>query len=150
MQVNYVEGEDLDGDSFKDIKVCSLNGTAGNTENRIFLYDPSSGIFKLNESYSLPNIKYNKKGKFIQSSWFSGAVHCQEKYKYTITGDSLAFDIGATFCPNEDDEGKTSTLEYYKMVNGKRIIIEIKKGKSGRLWRTFEKTLWNSEHDMEK
>ena len=148
MPVNYVEGEDLNGDRFKDVKLCSFNGAAGNTENRIFLYDPSSGIFKLNEFYSLPNIKYNEKGKFIQSSWFSGAVHCQEKYKYIITGDSLIFDMGATFCPNEADGGTTGTLEYYKKINGRRITIENRKGKSGRLCSKFENAFWNSEHDI--
>ena len=148
MPVSYVVGEDLNGDSVKDVKVSSFNGAAGNTENRIFLYNTDSGMFKLNEFYSLPNVKYNKKYKFIQSSWLSGVVHCQEKYKYSIMGDSLAFDMGVAICPNKDGRGKTGTLEYFKMIRGKRITIENKKGKLGKLWSEFENVFWNSEHDI--
>lgn len=148
MPFSYAENADLNGDGFDDVKVSSFNGAAGNTENRIFIYNTVSQTFKLNEFYSLPNVKYNRKGKFIQSSWFSGVVHCQEKYKYNIVGDSLAFDMGVTFCPNDEDEGKTGTLEFYKMVNNKRVTIKKETGLSNNLWGKFDHTFWNSEHDI--
>lgn len=146
---SFAKGEDLNGDNRLDVKVSCLNGMAGNTENRVFMFDTSTKTFKLNDFYSLPNIKYNKEGKFIQSSWFSGAVHCQDKKKYDVTGNSLTFNMGVTFCPNEDDEGKTGTLELYKLVNGKRVTVKSESGESGKLWSEFDRTFWNSENDME-
>ena len=145
---SFAKAEDLNGDNYADLKISSLNGMADNTENRVFMFDTSTKTFKLNDFYSLTNIKYNKDGKFIQSSWFSGAVHCQDKKKYDVKGNSLTFNMGITFCPNEDDGGKTGTLELYKLVSGKRVTVKSESGESGKLWSEFDSIFWNSENDM--
>ncbi len=144
---SYAKGEDVNGDGVNDVRVACLSGSAGNSENTVFLYDKASGVFKHNKFYDLPNLAFDKKGKFIRSSWYAGAVHCQSKFKYKITGDSLIFDKGMSFCPDYDDIKKATFIEYTRK-GGERIVIDSIKGKAGKLWTKFEKGFWDSEHDM--
>jgi len=145
---SYAEAEDINGDGTDDIKVACLSGSAGNSESTIFLYDIAAGSFKHNKFYDLPNVAYDKKGKFIRSSWYAGAMHCQSKYKYRITGDSLTFDKGVSFCPNHDDMKKGIFIEYTQKGDD-RIVIDSINGNPDKLWNRFEKSFWDSEHDME-
>lgn len=144
---SYVSCEDVNGDNVNDIIISSLNGSAGNTDDTVFLYDRKMGAFNYNECYNLTNLSYDKKGKFIRSSWYSGAVHCQTKMKYIIKDECLEFALGVTFCPDQE-YGKTGTLYHFKIVDGQRVNVDSITGKSGRLWRKFENEFWNSKNDM--
>ena len=135
---------DLNGDGFKDIRVSSISGAAGNLENRVFLFENKTNSFRHNEYYDLPNIEYDSKNNFIKSWWFSGVVHCQEKWKYKITGDSLTFDLGASYCPDEETQGETATIDFFKKAGDQKIITKRLSGKSDNLWGIFEQAFWDT------
>jgi hypothetical protein len=147
LMFSFATCEDINGDNINDIIISCLSGSAGNTEDTVFIYDKKTEMFKHNESFDLTNVAYDKKGKFVRSSWYTSAVHCQTKMKYFIKGDSLAFGFGVSFCP-DDIDGSTGTLTHFKMRDNKRVAIDSLTGKSGKLWRKFEKEFWNSKHDM--
>jgi len=144
---SFATCEDINGDNLNDIIISSISGAAGNTEDIVFIYDKTSGMFKHNKSYDLTNISYDKEGKFVRSSWFAGVVHCQTKMKYRISGNDLILDFGIFFCPDEND-GKTATITYFNMKNNKRFIVDSLSGNSEQLWLKFEREIWNSEHDI--
>jgi hypothetical protein len=137
---------DLNGDGFKDIRVSCISGAAGNTENKVFLFEPKTNSFKHNKYYDLPNIEYDSKNNFIKSWWFAGIDHCQEKCKYKITEDSLTFDLGISYCPNEQNKGKTGTIEFFKQIGNKKITTKKISGKSDKLWIIFEQSFWDTSN----
>jgi hypothetical protein len=127
--------------------VSCISGAAGNTENRVFLFDPKARSFKHNKYYDLPNVEYDSKNNFIKSWWFAGVVHCQEKWKYKITGDSLTFDLGVSYCPDEKTQGETGTIAFFKKIGDKEITTKKMSGKSDKLWSIFEESFWNTSND---
>ena len=140
--------KDLNGDSFKDIVITyNATGMGGNGENVCLLYNPKTKLFYHNKYYDLPNIGYNPKNHLVTSPWWSGVRHCQEKKAYKITGDSLTFYMGVYICGEEAYEGKPG-LYYYKIENGKQVIIKKRKGNYNILWTKFEKALWNSKNEF--
>lgn len=144
---SYVSCEDVNGDNVNDIIISSMSGSAGNTDDTVFIYDKKPEIFNHKECYDLTNVTYDKKGKFIRSSWYSGAVNCQTKMKYIIKDDCPEFALGVYFCPDQE-YGKTGTLYHFKIVDGQRVNVDSITGKSGRLWRKFKNEFWNSKNDM--
>lgn len=147
LDFSFAECIDLNGDNIKDVRVSCLSGSAGNTENRVFLFDNNTKSFYHNKYYDLPNVEYDAKNKFIKSWWFAGVVHCQEKWKYKITGDSLTFDLGVSYCPDEKTQGETGTIEFYKKVGDKEVITNKLTGISDTIWNIFEQSLWNTSDE---
>jgi hypothetical protein len=136
---------DLNGDGFKDVRVSCFSGMAANTENRVFLFDPKTSSFKHNEYYDLPNVEYDSTNNFIKSWWFAGADHCQEKLKYSITGDSLTFDLGVSYCPDEKTQG--ATITFFKRIGANDITTKEISGKSDTLWSLFEQSFWDTSNE---
>lgn len=143
--LSSVEMHDLNGDSYQDIQVASYSGSAHNTNNVVFLYNPAKSIFEHNYYYNLTNISYDRKGKFIRSSWSGGVVHPQTKTKYLITGDSLTLNSFVKYYPGENENNNASFVRYYQ-VDGELLSDSIS-GKQARIWKKFERALWNSEKD---
>jgi hypothetical protein len=141
---SFVRCLDLNGDGQKDIAVSCISGSAANTLNKVFLFDNSSGMFMRNEHYDLVNVDYDVAQKFVISSSLAGIVHCQEKQRYKITGDSLTLDLGISCCPNNQTNGNILTIRFYKRVGSNEVTTKKITGKATELWPLFEKSLWNT------
>jgi len=146
MPFSFAKCTDLNADKYNDVIISSLIGSAGNADNTVFLYDRKTGLFKHNYYYDLTNIKYHKKGNFISASWFGGVVHCQDKHRYVITGDSLTLIESVTFCP--DSIGKTGTITFFKLKNNIKTVTKSQSGEASIIWGVFENAYWNSAHDL--
>jgi hypothetical protein len=143
---SFAQQIDLNGDRLKDIRVSCISGVAANTENSVFLFDRGTNSFKHNAYYDLPNVEYDAENHFVKSWWFSGYTNCQEKGKYIITGDSLTFDLGVSYCPDEKTHGKTGTLKFFKKNGQKEITIKKVNGKSNKIWSLFTQSLWDTDN----
>jgi len=130
------------------VRVSTVSGSAGNTENVVFLFDSKQAKFRHNRYYDLPNVELDRKHQFIKSWWYAGVVHCQDKRKYRITGDSLTFNTGVSYCPNEQRQGETGTLEFYKLTDGKKTTIRKTTGDADKLMSTFVKALWDASDEF--
>ncbi len=142
--INYpiakVKKTDLNGDNRLDLVVTYyFTGSGGNSEIFSLIFQPLKNLFSHNEFFDLPNIKYDKKRKLILSSWWSGVSHPQDKMTYKISGDSLTFNEGITFEPDESTNGMTSKIEVYKMNQNDRKIVKTINGESDKLFEIFTK-----------
>ncbi len=148
--LNYVfKPTDLNGDNFEDIIITyAIAAAGGNGQNVCLLYNPKAKKFMHNEYYDLPNIKYDKQSNLVLSAWWGGVRHCQEKMSFKITGDSLTFNLGVVYCPDENNEGESEGVYFYEMKNGKRIIKNRIKGSPEKTWKIFEEAIWNSKDDF--
>lgn len=143
--ISYVSITDLNGDGYKDLLVTYLVTAAGaNSQNVVLLFYPSSRQFEHNKYYDLPNIIYNKQKKKVFAAWWASAVHGQEKWSYRITGDSLTFENGVSYSPDEKSQGDIGTVVYYKMQGDQRIAIKKITGKASKTWDIFAKALWDT------
>ena len=149
LAVSFIDRKDLNGDKKSDVKISTLSGSAGNTENVVFLFDSKSKKFKRNKYYEMSNVEYDSISHFVRSSWFAGAVHCQTKYKYKITGDSLKLVLAASYCPDEKSMRETGVLEITKPQGNKEVVLRTVKGKSEKVWNEFEHTFWDSSESFE-
>jgi hypothetical protein len=141
----HIKFEDLNGDEINDAVVYSPAGSAGNLENVVFLFNPSTGSFQHNSDYDLPNVQYDRENKWIRSWWYGGATHCQTKEKYNMKGEHVVFDSGITYCPNDSTLGETGIIEYYKMNGEKKVITKTIPGKYDQLYKIFDSAFWNSK-----
>lgn len=140
--------QDVNGDNNDDVVITqNVTGMGGNWENVVLLFNPNTNELKHNHYYDLPNIKYDKDKKIIESAWWAGVVHCQEKMTYKISGDSLIFSSGVMFCPDGNVDGETAGIEFYKIEGEKRIVTKRIKGNSEKLWVVFHKSLWDSSDE---
>lgn len=130
------------------MRISTASGAAGNTENIVFLFDSKQAKFRHNCYYDLPNVELNRQHQFIKSWWYAGVVHCQDKRKYRITGDSLTFDTGVSYCPNEKRQGETGTLEFYKLTGGRRSTSRKTTGDADKLMGIFIKALWDASDEF--
>lgn len=136
---------DLNGDGFKDIIIAQDYTAAGaNSENVVLLYNNKTGLLRHNVSYDLPNIQYDSKKRLIYSAWFGSANHPQEKMVYKTSGDSLIFDKGITYIPDEKTQGEIGTVEFYTEIKGKRIVTKTLKGKADKMFDVFDKEFWDT------
>jgi hypothetical protein len=83
----------------------------------------------------------------VLSPWWGGATHCQSKESYRIEKDSLIFNSGVMLCPNENVDQEQPGVQFYKMINGKRIIIKSIKGTPEKLEKIFNQSIWNSNDE---
>jgi hypothetical protein len=141
---SFVRCLDLNGDGSKDVAIACIS--AANTTNKVFLFDNASKSFAHNKHYDLVNVDYDEKQRFVRSSWFAGIVHCQEKQKYKIVGDSLAFDLGISYCPNLETGNKIATVKFYKKIGNSKVTTKETSGEANKLWRLFQKSLWDTEN----
>lgn len=140
-----VQVKDLNGDSYPDLVfIYNITGAGGNVQNHCMLYRPSSGLFEHDKHFDLPNILYDPKKNLVFSSWWGSANHPQEKMSYKIAGDSLVFEEGVTYLPDETSQGERGTVEFYRMKNEERIVLKKVSGNSDRTFAVFEKALWYS------
>jgi hypothetical protein len=152
--IQYVELKDLNGDGFNDIKVTTnVTGSGGNEENVVLLFDKTKKQFSHNDWWDLPNIKYDKKKKLIESSWWAGnPSSSSSKEIYRIQKDSLSLIEGVSYGPQdekaaEDISGNRELLEYFTIRNGKRVTIKSIKGSAYKLQDVFEQTFWDSSDE---
>ncbi len=141
--------DDLNGDGFNDIVMTyNITGIGGNAENVSLLYYSATREFKHNEYFDLPNISYDPKSKLVRAPWWSGSVHPQDKMTYSLVGDSVALKEGVVYTPTESTQGATATVEFYSMQGTHRIVSKKVKGNADRLYKIFEKALWDSEDEF--
>ena len=86
----------------------------------------------------------DERRKFIKSWWYAGVVQGQDKWKYEITGDSLTFREGVSYCPSQRNAGKTGKLKFYTWVNKRRVTTKTYRGDAGKLLAAFSKALWDA------
>ncbi len=141
---SFARSMDLNADGIKDVRISTISGSAGNTENVVFLFDSRQARFRHNDYYDLPNVELDRQHQFIKSWWYSGVVHCQDKWKYQITRDSLTLDSETTYCPDEHIPVRRATLTVATYKNGRKVNTEEHAGKPDKLWRTFTHSLWDS------
>jgi translation initiation factor 1 (eIF-1/SUI1) len=151
--INYpitnVKQTDLNGDNRLDLVVTYfITGSGGNSETFSLLFQPLKNLFIHNKYFDLSNIQYDKKSKLIVSSWWSGGSRPQEKMTYKITGDSLTFNEGITFEPDQKTNGKNSKIEIYKMNRNKRKIVKIINGETDNIFEIFTKHLWDTSAEL--
>lgn len=146
---SFYNFQDLNGDGFQDIHLQTISGAAGNLIGFVFLFDSASKRFQYNKFFSgLTNCSYVKKGHFIKSFWLGSAISsCPMKFRYKIFGDSLAFGKGVRIC-SDAETGEFGTLEIFKEVNGKEVVLKRQKGKWEKMKKIFDKTLWDSSNDI--
>jgi hypothetical protein len=143
-----IQPTDLNGDNFKDLIITYfVTGSGGNAENVCLLYYPATKQFKHNKHFDLPNIHYDKKSNLVFSAWWSGVTNPQEKMAYKISGDSLTFKEGVTYIPDEDSKGERGTVEFYGILDNKRIINKRIKGMSEKTFGIFTKALWDTSEE---
>lgn len=136
---------DLNGDKYKDVLITQdYTAAGGNSENVVLLYRPQSARFIHNSSYDLPNIQYDRSKKLVYSAWWASANHSQEKMVYKLLGDTLVFDKGVTFIPDEQTQGDIGTVEFYIERNENRVITKTIKGKTDKIFDIFAKTIWDT------
>jgi hypothetical protein len=148
LDFSFAQSTDLNADGVADVRISTISGSAGNTENVVFLFDSKQGRFRHNRYYDLPNVELDKQHKFIKSWWYAGVVHCQEKWRYRITGDSLTFEAGVSYCPNQKDLGNTGKLEFYKLVKKRKVTTKKYAGDAEKLMDTFIQALWDASNDF--
>lgn len=135
-----VSYSDLNGDSYKDVLITQdITGTGGNSENVVLLYDIKTGAFVHNQSYDLPNIKFDTKSRLIYSAWWASANNPQDKMVYKFSADSLTLDKGVTYLPDEQTKGKNGTVEFYIERNNRRIVTNKTTGKADKIFQIFSK-----------
>ncbi len=147
---SFTAFKDINGDGFKDVVVAGFEGPAANTKNIVFLYHATEHKFIHNEYYDLPNVEYDSIGNFVRSSWYAGVIFPQEKMKYRIIGDSLVFEQGVRYIPDEYFASKTATIEYYTYKGEKEVILRRKKDKKEKLWKEFTKAFWNKDKTIQE
>jgi len=139
---------DLNGDNFKDLIITYfVTGSGGNSENICLLYYPATKQFKHNKHFDLPNVHYDKKSNLVFSSWWSGVTNPQEKMAYKISGDSLMFKEGVSYQPDDNSQGKTGTVEFYKIYDNKRVSHKRIKGLAENTYEIFTKSLWDTSDE---
>jgi hypothetical protein len=135
---------DLNGDSFNDLRISYIyDNENGDLLTCVFIYDPTTKRFKLNESFGQANVEYDAKNKFVKF-W----IGCKEhqggvKWRGKIVNDKLKVDSTITFAVDTDKV--TATLDLYKGPNGAGYYpIKSEVGNSDSLWIKFNKTFWTS------
>jgi len=138
---SYALTFDLNGDKYPDAVLSSATGNAHNNDNTVFIFNAKNNLYEHNRFYDLPNVRYNNNGKFVQSVWY-GPIGCKWKEKYSIVADSLSLEMGISIC--HDNNKKSKTLEYYKIINNKKVSVKKITGSASKLWPIFNLALWNS------
>ena len=140
-----VNRTDLNGDHYKDLIVTYNVTSAGcNAENVSLIFDPALKKFKRNRHFDMPNISYDTVSNLVRSAWWGGVTQEQNKRTYTVSGDNLIFKDGVTYEPDEKINGGLGTIEFYKLENGKRVIIKKTTGNSRKTGAIFTAALWDT------
>lgn len=137
--VRQVDQADVNGDGKLDIRVSFLEGVAGNRNSMVLLYEGAAHRLRFNPAYSLYNVDFDALTRRVVAGFFSGTVHCQEKQAYRIDDDSLVFEAGAEYCP--DDKFQRATLTIFSKD---RRVISSTKGRVPVIWQRFERAVWDS------
>lgn len=134
---------DLNGDDLEDILLSFSNGNNENYSNTVFIYHPEKKRFIYNKYYDLDRVNYDTIYKFVTSSnyWKWGGY----KQIWRIAGDRLIPDSlivlsGIKYYQEDEDN---PILKYYVYKNGKKVLINTKKGDAQSLVDEFYTTLWN-------
>lgn len=143
----HVEVQDLNGDHIKDIKVVYYRtGAGGNEQVYCLLFNHKTGRLIHNPAFDLPNILYDPKKRLVYSAWWSGVVHAQDKMSFRITGDSLTFNEGVTYIPDEKSYKESGAVEFYREQAGQRIVVKKLQGPPEKVWRIFSRAIWDSSN----
>jgi hypothetical protein len=139
---------DLNGDGYQDLEVTySVTAAGNNSENLVFIFNPKTSKFRHNKYYDLPNIQFDKSKGIIHSAWWASAALGQNKETYKITGDSLNFDQGISYSPKGKPHSDIASIEFYTLKGDSTIVNKRITGNSKRLWKMFEKALWDTSID---
>ena len=108
----------------------SVTAAGNNSENLIFIFNP--------------NIQFDKFKGIIHSAWWASAAHGQNQETYKITGDSLTFDQGISYCLKKEVHDNIATIDFYTIKGDSSIVNKRITGNSKRLWKLFEKAFWDT------